>query len=136
MREMENSSSKLKAGVLVIVVFVLGVVLGAVGTHYREVGASSAHFGVSGYPVHSEVMKRLTQQVGLTPEQEKQVTSIVDDIHMRMHELSQQQKPQADAIRAEGRQRIRAILTPEQLPKYEDFIKQLDADRAKVESQR
>jgi Spy/CpxP family protein refolding chaperone len=132
---MDNSNSKTKAGILVAVVFVLGVTLGAVGTHYREVGAAPS-ITKSGYPVHSEVMKRLSQQVGLTAEQQTQVTAIVDDIRTRMHELASQQKPQADAIRAEGRQRIRAVLTPEQLPKFEEFIKQLDADRAKAESQR
>lgn len=129
-----GTNSKTKAGILVAAVFVLGIVLGAIGTHYSEVGASGG--SITGYPVHSEVMKRLTKQVELTADQEKQVTAIVDDIRTRMHELSQQQKPQVDAIRADGRQRIRALLTPEQLPKYEEFVKELDADRAKVESQR
>ena len=132
---MDNTNSKTKAGILVAVVFVLGVTLGAVGTHYREVGAAPG-ISRSGYPIHSEVMKRMSQQVGLSAEQETQVTAIVDDIRTRMHELASQQKPQADAIRAEGRQRIRAVLTPEQLPKYEEFVKQLDADRAKAEKER
>ncbi len=132
---MDNSNSKLRAGFLVAVVFVLGIVLGSVGTYYRQVGAANGT-SLTGYPVHSEVMKRMSRQVGLTPEQETQVAAIVDDVRGRMHELAKQQKPQADAIRAEGRQRIRALLTPEQLPKYEDFVKQLDEDRAKAESQR
>jgi hypothetical protein len=132
---MENSGIQRKAGLLVAVVFVLGAVLGGVGMHYWEAGAYGGHT-ISGYPKHAEVIKQLTLQVGLTPEQEKQVTVVIDDVRARMHELSQQQKPQADAIRAEGRQRIRALLTPEQQPKYEKFLQQLDADRAQAESQR
>ncbi len=132
---MENNSVQRKAGILVAAVFLLGVVFGGVGAHYLEVRTNGAHT-ISGYPKHTEVIKQLTLQVGLTPDQEKQVTVVIDDVRARMHELSQQQKPQADAIRAEGRQRIRALLTPEQQPKYEKFLQQLDADRAQAESQR
>jgi hypothetical protein len=132
---MENSSVQRKAGVLVAAVFFLGAIFGGVGTHYWEVRANGGH-SVSGYPKHAEIMKQLTLQVGLSDEQEKQVGAVVDDIRTKMHELSQQQKPQSDAIRAEGRQRIRALLTAEQQPKYEKFLQELDADRANAESQK
>jgi hypothetical protein len=132
---MESSNVQRKAGVLVAAVFLLGAIFGGVGTHYWEVRANGGHT-VSGFPKHAEIMKQLTLQVGLSDEQEKQVGAVVDDIRAKMHDLSQQQKPQSDGIRAEGRQRIRALLTPEQLPKYEKFIQQLDADRANAESQK
>jgi Spy/CpxP family protein refolding chaperone len=132
---MENNSVQRKAGVLVAAVFLLGAIFGGVGAHYWEVRANGGH-SVSGFPKHSEIMKQLTTQVGLSEEQEKQVGAVVDDIRTKMRELSQQQKPQSDAIRADGRQRIRALLTPEQQPKYEKFLQELDADRANAESQR
>jgi Spy/CpxP family protein refolding chaperone len=132
---MENNSVQRKAGVLVAAVFLLGAIFGGVGAHYWEVRANGGH-SVSGFPKHSEIMKQLTTQVGLSDEQEKQVGAVVDDIRTKMRELSQQQKPQSDAIRADGRQRIRALLTPEQQPKYEKFLQELDADRANAESQR
>src|SRR5271170_4738285 len=96
---MENSSVQRKAGVLVAAVFFLGAIFGGVGTHYWEVRANGGH-SVSGFPKHAEIMKQLTLQVGLSDEQEKQVGAVVDDIRTKMHELSQQQKPQSDAIRA------------------------------------
>jgi hypothetical protein len=132
---MENSSVQRKAGVLVAAVFFLGAIFGGVGTHYWEVRANGGH-SVSGFPKHAEIMKQLTLQVGLSDEQEMQVGAVVDDIRTKMHELSQQQKPQSDAIRADGRQRIRALLTADQQPKYEKFLQQLDADRANAESQK
>jgi Spy/CpxP family protein refolding chaperone len=132
---MENNSVQQKAGILVVAVFLLGAVLGGVGIHYWEAGAYGGH-SISGYPKHAEIIKQLTLQVGLTADQEKQVAAVIDDVRTRMHELSLQQKPQVDAIRADGRQRIRALLTPEQQPKYEKFLKELDADRANAESQR
>jgi|SRR5580700_1997319 hypothetical protein len=135
MCDMENSSLQRKAGVMVAAVFLLGAVFGGVGIHYWEVRANGGHT-ISGYPKHAEILKQLTVQVGLSDDQEKQVAAIVDDIRSKMHELSQQQKPQSDAIRADGRKRIRALLTPEQQPKYEKFLQELDADRANAESQK
>jgi len=132
---MENSSVQRKAGVLVAAVFLLGAIFGGVGAHYWEVRANGGR-SISGYPKHAEIIKQLSDQVGLSAEQEKQVGAVVDDIRAKMHELSLQQKPQSDAIRADGRQRIRALLTADQQPKYEKFLQELDADRANAESQR
>lgn len=132
---MENNSVQRKAGVLVAVVFLLGAVFGVVGTHYWEIRTNGSHT-ISGYPKHAEILKQLTLQVGLSGDQETQVAAVIDDIRARMHEFQQQQKPQSDAIRADGRRRIRALLTPDQLPKYEKFLQELDADRANAESQR
>jgi Spy/CpxP family protein refolding chaperone len=38
---------------------------------------------------------------------------------------------QRDALRQQGRTRIRAILTPEQKPKFEEFMHNLDEERKK-----
>jgi Spy/CpxP family protein refolding chaperone len=45
--------------------------------------------------------------------------------------VHEQVAPQMDAIRKEGRDQIRAILTPEQLPKFEEKLRQMDEDRKK-----
>jgi hypothetical protein len=41
--------------------------------------------------------------------------------------------PQFEEARQRGRQRIRGVLTPEQLPKFEAFLRQLDEQRKKEE---
>ncbi|MGH9790074.1 MAG: hypothetical protein ACRD5W_02590, partial [Candidatus Acidiferrales bacterium] len=38
-------------------------------------------------------------------------------------------RPQMDSIRQRGRQQIRAILAPEQLPRFEEHLRQLDEER-------
>jgi hypothetical protein len=53
-----------------------------------------------------------------------------------MRELQNQTKPQADAIRNDGRQKIRALLTPDQQPKFDEFVQHLDDLRAKAAAQR
>jgi Spy/CpxP family protein refolding chaperone len=37
--------------------------------------------------------------------------------------------PEYEQVRQQGRERIRQILTPEQRPKFEDLLRQIDEDR-------
>ncbi|MFZ0637285.1 MAG: hypothetical protein WA755_17690 [Candidatus Acidiferrales bacterium] len=130
---MENNHVERRAGLLVFVVFVLGAMLGGVGTHFWEARAMGGH---SGPPSHTEIMQQLNTQLSLTPDQEKQVDAIIEDVHGRLHTLYEQQRPQYDALRADGRTRIRALLTPEQQQKFDVFIHHLDEQRAKVDGPR
>jgi Spy/CpxP family protein refolding chaperone len=41
--------------------------------------------------------------------------------------------PEYDKVRQEGRDRVRQILTPEQRPKFEDLLRQIDEDRRRRE---
>ena len=36
---------------------------------------------------------------------------------------------QLEQVRQKGRAQVRAILTPEQLPKFEEFLKRMDEER-------
>jgi len=132
---MDNKSIQRKAGILVVVVFLLGAALGGVGVHYWEARAYSSIHRVI-VPTHTEVIQQMTEQLSLTPDQQTQITTISEDVHNRLRALQDQSKPQADAIRNEGRQKIRALLTPEQQPKFDDYIHHLDDLRAKAAAQR
>jgi Spy/CpxP family protein refolding chaperone len=130
---MENKNIQRKAGTLVVVVFLLGTALGGVGMHYWEARAYGHRVMV---PTHTEIMQQMTGQLSLTPEQQTQIGAISDNIRDRMRELQNQTKPQADAIRNDGRQKIRALLTPDQQPKFDEFVQHLDDLRAKAAAQR
>jgi len=130
-----------KAQALVAVVFLLGLIIGGLGTHYwqvRAAGDNSKHSlaDLNRKPTHAEILNQLTHDLSLTDDQQKQVSTIMDDVHSRMRSLDDQHKPEYDALRAEGRQRIRAVLTEEQQPKYTEFTKQLDEQRAKAQKER
>ena len=43
--------------------------------------------------------------------------------------IHQSTDPQINEARQKGREQIRAILAPEQKPKFEEFLKRLDEDR-------
>src|SRR5208282_6440144 len=118
-----------KASLLVVVVFALGAALGGVGTHYWEARAYGTRVIV---PTHTELVKQLTDQLSLTPDQQKQVSAITEEVRNHLRSIQDQQKPDLDAVRNDGRKRIRALLTSEQQPKYDEFIRHLDELRAKA----
>lgn len=129
-----------KAQALVAVVFLLGLILGGVGMHFWEVRAAGDTgrriSDLNRKPTHEEILNQLTHDLSLSADQKTQVSAIMDDVHKRMRALDDQHKPEYDSLRAEGRQRIRALLTEDQQPKYTEFTKQLDEQRAKMQKER
>jgi Spy/CpxP family protein refolding chaperone len=65
----------------------------------------------------------------LTPEQRQQLEAILMQLHSEYKALHEQSDAQIDQARQQGRNRIRAILTPEQQPKFEEFLKRMDEER-------
>ena len=118
---MASSSNNRKAIALIVLVFVLGVALGAVGHTFfdRHVLGAQSPRGVA----------RLTKALNLTPDQQKQIGEILAEMQHRFDSLHQQMSPQFDQIREQGHDQIRQILTPEQRPEFEDLLKQFAEDR-------
>lgn len=131
---MENSKKRGEAAVLVLVVFLLGALLGGVGNHVwgeRVWGKQT----VNTQPTRNQLVGDLTRDLQLTPEQQQQLGSIVDDTRAQWRTLYTTIEPQHEQIRQQGRARIRAILTPEQKPKFEAFMHRIDEQRQKDEQQ-
>lgn len=80
------------------------------------------------------MVEQMTRELSLTPEQQKSLETILDDTRSTMRAIHEQVRPQFEEVRQQGRQKIRAILTPEQLPQFEEFIRRLDEERKKRES--
>jgi Spy/CpxP family protein refolding chaperone len=126
---MENTKARREAAVLVVVVFLLGAILGAVGNHLwgtRVMGMIRAD-----NPARLHGMADLAQQLKLTPEQQKQVAGISDDVRTRWKALYTPLDAEREQMRMQGRQKIRSILTPEQQPKFDAYIQRLDEQRKK-----
>jgi hypothetical protein len=127
---MENTKSRREAAFLVIIVFALGILLGGLGTHLwgeRVWGHQAAPNS------RDEIIGRMTHEVGLTPEQQTQVTAIVDDTRAQWRALYSPLDPKKEEIRQQSRAKLRALMTPEQKVKLEDFFHQLDEQRKKDE---
>ncbi len=126
---METNRTKRKAVALLLVVFALGLCVGALGMRMwasRVYSSPETHTHDRG-----RIVSALTRDLTLTPDQQKQLQAILDDTRARFQAINEQHKPQYDAVRHESRSRIRAVLTPEQLPKFEEFLTYIDAERKK-----
>jgi len=130
-----NSVSR-KAVALLALVFVLGAGFGIVGTilfNQRVFGARVSGNRASGKAPEPapHLNARLADQLKLSADQQKQVNDILNDEQTRYDGVRQQMNPQFDQIRNHGRDEIRQLLTPEQRPKFEDFLRRVDEDRRK-----
>jgi flagellar biosynthesis chaperone FliJ len=132
---MPDNKTRREAAVLVIVVFLLGALLGGVGNHLwnQRVRGEQQQ---PGQKSRDQVIAEFTDQLGLTPDQQKQLGTIVDDTRAKWRELYAPLEPQHEAIRQQARDRIRSILSPEQLPKFETFVRKLDEQRKKEQTAR
>ena len=126
---MNDATAKKKAALWVAAVFLLGAALGGV------LGYIFAHHSVFANAPLTEAERRahrveqLTRELGLNDDQRQQLDTILSGIHAEYKGLREQHDAQMDQARQKGRNQIRAILTPEQKPKFEEFLKRLDEER-------
>ncbi|HYT06556.1 MAG TPA: hypothetical protein VEL77_02810 [Rugosimonospora sp.] len=128
---MAFSPSNRKALALIALVFVLGVALGAVGHSVadRRVLGARPQLQIQPRPNPPRAVARLTTELNLTPDQQKQLSAILMDMQHRFDAVHEQVNPQFEQIREQGHDQIRQILTPEQRPKFEDFLNRLAEER-------
>jgi hypothetical protein len=128
---MQSSKARLEATALFLVVFVLGVVFGVVGNHVWSQRVSGEQTTPNTKPTRNQVIQDLTQRLQLTPDEQKQITAAIDDTRAKTQALYAPLDAPREQIRQEGRAKIRAILTPDQQVKFDDFMKRLDEQRKK-----
>jgi len=116
-----------RATLLIVVIFLCGVVTGALAGHLVDeldwdFGRARADTPRSSV---ARTVERFRRDLNLTPEQTRQLNEILDQTHAsyREHEAAM------EAIRLQGRDRIRAILTPEQKATFEEIIARRDSKR-------
>ena len=127
---------KLKAATLVFCVFLSGALVGGLAVHVfgdRMWNTSAAD--PAAQLNKKELLQQLTQQLTLSPDQRSQIDGIMDGTLAEYNRILSPLSPQLQQAREQSRERIRAVLSPDQLPKFEAFIRQLDERRAKIEQQ-
>jgi Spy/CpxP family protein refolding chaperone len=129
---MRESTATRKAALWVGVVFLLGAALGAVlgyGFGHHSVAAASAPAPQPEPVRRAQRVQELTHDLELTSAQAQEVDSILLQRHTEAKNVHDQSDAQLEQIRQKGRDQIRAILTPEQKPKFEEFLKNLDEQK-------
>ncbi len=132
---MDANRNNRRALVLVLVVFVLGIALGALGMYVAGARVWGARpQGQSYREKRARMVEQLTHDLSLTPDQRQQLEAILADMGAKYQALREQIAPQTAQVQQQGREQIRAILTPEQKPKFEGFMRRLDEERKKREA--
>jgi hypothetical protein len=122
-------TSKRKAHLIVVTAFILGVSAGASGQYLLSHQAAPPTVST---PI--DVADEMTRIIKLDQSQRLQVIQILGACQKQSQDLKEQTRPQFQAIRENARNRIRALLSPEQLVSFNQWIKELDAKREKKEN--
>ena len=127
---MSEMSATWKAALWVGVVFLLGAALGGmVGYSYEHHLVSAASTPLPEPVRRARRVEQLTQSLNLTSAQSQQVDAILLQHHTEAKAIHDQMDAQLEQVHKDGREQIRAVLTPEQKPKFEEFLRNLDQQK-------
>jgi hypothetical protein len=68
----------------------------------------------------------LSQRLALTPDQEHKVDSILDDRHKRYEVALAPIQESLDSVKLRARAQIRVLLSEEQVPKFDELVRELN----------
>ncbi|HEY2461048.1 MAG TPA: hypothetical protein VGI16_09575 [Candidatus Acidoferrum sp.] len=129
---MTETNARRRAALWVGAVFLLGAALGGVfGFLFARHSVSAASAPLTEPQRRAHRVEQLTKELGLTSAQSAQLDATLTHIHSDYKSVHQQSEAQLDAARQRGRDQIRSILTDEQKPKFEEFLKKMDEERKK-----
>jgi len=127
---MSETPATRKAAIWVVVVFLLGAAAGVMlGYGYAHYSVAAANRPLPEPERRAARVKQLTEELNLTSEQAKQLDAILLQRHTEAKAIHDQSDTLLDQNRQKGRDQVRAILTPEQKPKFEEFLAKQDAQR-------
>ena len=72
---------------------------------------------------HQSFIERIQRELNLTPAQKEQVLQIVQDTRLKVENLRHDFQRQRRDVLAQARERVRAVLTPEQQQKFDHDFK-------------
>lgn len=125
---MSEATAKQRAVVWVAVVFLLGAAIGGVVGYIFAHRAVSANMVVSVSQRRAQKVEELTRMAHLTPDQRQQLDGILSDLHAQYKTLDGAR----DDARQKSRNKIRAILTQDQIPGFEEFLRKIDEERKRM----
>jgi Spy/CpxP family protein refolding chaperone len=127
---MNGTSAKIKAALWVGAVFLLGAALGGMlGYLFAHRPVAAANPPLSEPERRAHRVAQLTDELSLTPQQAQQLDAILKQIHTDIKAVRDQNDARIDELRMKGRAEMRGLLTPQQTPKFEEFLKHLDEER-------
>ena len=103
-----------------VLLFACGALVGALGDHYYAATSVSAKTGAEDF--RQRYISETRERVKLTPAQVVQLEQILDETKAKFRAVRDSYHPAMLKIRDEQIARVKAILTPEQIPAYEQLV--------------
>ena len=130
-----NGETRRKAWEWLAVVFVLGAAIGGVFgysfTHRSHAANYPNMHPMSEAERRAQRVAEMSKAIGLTPEQGQKVDGIIKAAHEEMKGIHDKAETDVDAVREKARAQMREFLTEEQKPKFEAYVRRMDAERKK-----
>jgi Spy/CpxP family protein refolding chaperone len=123
-----RAQTRLKIWLVVLGVFALGGVTGAALDSIYRLKASGGRGEVQKYD-KERTLEKMKSDLNLTDPQAAQISTILDQTRSDYRALRNEVRPRYDAIRQQARTKIRALLNPEQQPKFDAKVAERDARR-------
>ena len=102
--------------------FVIGILIGALGTHLYYAHAMVAPAGPPGRAMQGSFANRLDRRLGLSAEQREEVDRILYESHVGREQLRGKVEPLVREHLERTHERIAELLTPEQREEFEGMI--------------
>lgn len=113
------NSNKTKAGISALLLFGLGIAVGALGHRYfatPEVNAKTAE------DFRHKYVSEMQMKLQLSQHQVDQLQVILDDTKVKFRALRDTQHPEMEAIKADQVARVKSILSPDQVTQYQKMV--------------
>lgn len=114
-------------GLYLLLLFVSGAVVGVLGYRVYNPPAAKSAPRVSPEEWRHQYLQEMKNRVGMSEDQLLRLNAILDETGSRFHDARARHNQELKQIREEQFKKVREILTPEQLPKYEQLRAERDA---------
>jgi Spy/CpxP family protein refolding chaperone len=135
-----NPDARTKARIWLAVVFIVGAAIGVVFGYsfgHRSYAATIA----SQPPQFTEAQRKakhlaeMKAELGLDEQQTAKFEEIIGNTHKQMQAYRDEAEKNVDVVRQQARNQMRALLTPEQKPKFEVMVQRMDEAHKKQQQQ-
>lgn len=136
---MESRTSQTKARLIVLTIFVIGFAAGALSMNLYERFSSQGPDKDGSRHGSKYLLTKMDRNLDLSDEQEKEVDAILEEAKQQYNEIKKdmqprikEYEPRLESVRLQSRDRIRAVLKPDQLPKFEEMVQENDRRREEM----
>ena len=128
-----NPDIRKKAAIWLALVFILGTATGGVFGYSlaRRSYAATKAVMPSEAERRAKKLAEMTKTIGLTADQAQKAEGIIKEAQTEIHGIREKSDADVDVVRIKIREQMRAFLTPEQLPKFEQYVQRMDEERKK-----